>query len=393
MKGSKISIVGGGVIGTSIAYYLSKQGADVILIEKGDIASGSSSSCSGAVILQTKGVGAKFQLTLESIKMLRKLSNELSEDIEYQEKGSMIVAENDEELNYITTLAKTQKELGLPIEILYGKQLKERQPALSNHILASTFCPTDGQVNPLKMSFAFSKAAVNNGARVLTYTEMKGIKVNNNKISAIITDRGKINTEILINAAGVWAPQIAKMLNIEIPILPRRGVLIVTETVAKVVNGSVLAAKYLLSKYSGNNSVKPSSKRFQFKIGGLALRHNKDGNLIFGSSREFVGFNTNTPFDLIGGIIKEASRILPKIKDIKVIRTFAGLRPYTPDAMPILGKIDQIKGFIIAAGHEGDGVALAPITGKIIADYVIKGKGFKKIEPFTLERFSFSRDK
>jgi len=390
MKGSKISIVGGGIIGTSIAYYLSKQGADVILIEKGDIASGSSGSCSGAVMMQSKGLGPKFQLALESRKILKKLSDELSEDIEYQEEGGMIVAENDEELNYITTLAKSQKELGLPVEILNSKQFKEKQPALSKHILASTFCPLDGKVNPLKMSFAFSKAAISNGARVLTYTEMKEIKVNNYKVSAIITDRGKINTDILINAAGAWAPQIAKMVNIKIPIFPRRGILIVTEPVAKVVNGSILSAKYLMSKYTGKNSVKQSNKKFQFK-GGLALRHTKEGNLIFGSSREFVGFNTETPFYLIDAIIREASRILPGIEDIKVIRTFAGLRPYTPDTMPILGKISNLRGFIMAAGHEGDGVALAPITGKIVADYVIKGKGFKKIEPLTLERFS--RDK
>lgn len=386
MKGSKISIVGGGIIGTSIAYYLSKQGADVILIEKGDIASGSSSSCSGAVMMQSKGLGPKFQLALESRKILKKLSDELNEDIEYQEEGGMILAENDEELNYITTLAKTQKELGLPVEILDSKQLKEKEPALSKYILASTFCPLDGKVNPLKMSFAFSKAAINNGARILTYTEMKEIKVNNYKISGIITDRGKINTDILINAAGAWAPQIAKMLNIEIPIFPRRGILIVTEPVAKVVNGSILNAKYLMSKYSGKNSVKKPNQKFQLKV-GLALRHTKEGNLIFGSSRDFVGFNTETPFYLIDVIIREASRILPEIEDIKVIRTFAGFRPYTPDAMPILGKITNLRGFIMAAGHEGDGVALAPITGKIIADYVVKGKEFKKIKPFTLERF------
>jgi len=380
VRSAQVVVIGGGVIGTAITYYLARQGVDVALVERGDIASGTSSACSGSVMMQTKGTGVKLKLALESREIYRSLNEELSNNVEYYQEGGMIVAETEEEIDYISSLAKRQRELGLKVELLDRKQAKERQPALSNHVLASTFCPLDGKVNPMKVAFSFAEAAKKKGAKIYTFTSVKNIQVRKGKVFAVVVDHGKIKTKVVVNAGGIWAPEIGKMVGLKIPIRPRRGMLIVTEVIPPTVNGSILSAKYMMSKYAEGDV-----RKF---TGGLALRHTEEGNLLFGSSREFVGYDKRTTYEGVSFIIQEAVRILPVLRNVNVIRTFAGLRPATPDGLPILGEASHPKGFIIAAGQEGDGIALAPITGKLIGDLITKGEFPNRFAQLNLQRFS-----
>jgi len=384
-RSAQVVVIGGGVIGTAVTYYLAKQGLDVALVERGDIDSGTSSACSGSVMMQTKGTGVKLKLALESREIYQNLNEELGEDLEYQQEGGMIIAETEEEIEYISSLAKKQRESGLSIELLDKKQIKERQPALSDCVLASTFCPMDGKVNPMKVAFSFAESAKRRGARIYTFTQVKDIEVSKGRVSAIIVDHGKIRTNIVVNAGGIWAPEIGKMVGLKIPIRPRRGILIVTEVIPFIVNGSILSAKYLMSKYATECKDKIKGGITEF-TGGLALRHAKSGNLIFGSSREFVGYNKRTTYEGISFIVREALRVLPILRNVSIIRAFAGLRPATPDGLPILGEALGLKGFIIAAGHEGDGIALAPITGKLVTDLIMKEEPAAQFDHLNLER-------
>jgi sarcosine oxidase subunit beta len=381
-----VVVIGGGIIGTAVTYYLGKQGVDVVLVERGDLASGTSSACSGAITMQTKGSGVKLNTALQSREMYQNLDEELGEDLEYEKDGSMIIAETEEEVKYISSLAKRQREAGVSVELLKRKQIRERQPALSACVVASTYCPLDGKINPLKVTFGFAKAAKRYGAHICTFTQVKDIQVTKGKVSAVITDCGRIMTSTVVNAAGIWAPEIGKMVGLNIPVRPRRGMLVVTEVIAPVVHGSILSAKYLLSKYAGRprDKVEASAEGF---TGGLALRHTKTGNLLFGSSREFVGYNKKTTHEGISFIVREALRVLPILRNVSFIRTFSGLRPSTLDGLPILGDVPRLKGFIMAAGHEGDGISLAPVTGKLIADLIAKGECPEELAQLNLKRF------
>lgn len=383
---AQIAVIGGGIIGAAITYYLAKAGADVVLVERGDVGSGSSTACSGAISMQTKGAGDKLKFAMESREMYQTLGAELGEDLEYEHEGCMIIAETPEELEYIRNLSRKQCEAGLDVSLLDRDELKEQQPSLSEGVIGSTFCPLDGSVNPLKVTFAFVRAARKAGARLHTFTHVNNIKVVNGQVCAVMTDRGAMNVEMVINAAGVWAPEIGKMVGLDIPILPRRGIMVVTEIISPMIQGSITSAKYLMSKYGKSHGSGAGGTGTDIP-GGLVIRHTKSGNLLFGSSREFVDFNRNTTWRGTIQIVQEAARILPGLRNVNVIRTFAGLRPYTPDGLPILGIVPHPRGFIMAAGHEGDGISLAPITGKVIADLVFRGESSGMLKHLSIERF------
>ncbi|MDI7258807.1 MAG: FAD-dependent oxidoreductase [Thermodesulfobacteriota bacterium] len=379
---AQVVVIGGGVIGTSITYYLAKQGLEVALFERADIASGTSGACSAAIAMQTKGSGLKLRLGLESKTFYESLSDELGEDVEYEQDGGMIIAETEEEVEYISSLVKRQREMGLSLRLLETREIKELQPAFSESVIASTFCPMDGTVNPLKVTFAYARAARRYGARLHTFAGVSAIKVSKGKVTEVTTDMGTTRTELIVNAAGVWAPEVGRMVGLRIPITPRRGILAVTEVLPPVIRGSILSAKYLMSKYTDG-----SGDGFTC---GLTIRHTRAGNLLFGSSREFVGYNGRTTYGGISLIVREAIRVFPFLKDVCIIRTFAGLRPFTSDGLPIVGQAPGVEGLIMAAGHEGDGISLAPITGKLVANLITKGECPEVLSHLNLQRLEHS---
>jgi sarcosine oxidase subunit beta len=383
-------VIGGGVIGTSITYYLAKAGIDVALFDQGDLASGTSGACAAAIGMQTKGSGLKLKLALESKALYENLNEELGEDVEYEQDGGMIIAETEDELEYLSSLIRRQQETGLKVELLERKEIKERQPALSDCVIAATFCPFDGRVNPLKVTFGYARAARRYGARIHTFTKVNRINLANERASEVTTDTGKIRAEWVINAGGIWAPEIGEMVGLSIPIRPRRGMLVVTEVVPPLIKGSLLSVKYLTSKYmarSADSSGPETQSEADGFTGGFTLRHSRSGNFLFGSSREFAGYNRNTTFKGISLLAQEAARLLPALRNVCAIRTFAGLRPFTSDGLPILGKVPGLEGFIMAAGHEGDGIALAPITGKLIADLITRGECPDVLSQLNFQRF------
>jgi len=385
-KTSDIVIIGGGVIGTSIAYFLSKRGKKVVLIEKDDLASGSSGACDIDIILQSKNPGIHLKLAMASAELYKSLPEELDFDIEYQNTGGMILIENEEQLNIMKQFVKKQKSIGLQVELLDSKEASKLQRGLAPHLVGATYSPQDAHVNPMRLSLGFAQAAAKLGAQICLDTAVIDIKLQNNKIKSVITNRGEIETGTLINAAGVFAPNICQMVGMTVPIKPRRGQIIVTEPVPKLVMGDVLCAKYIVAKY--NPKLLEGSDDPETRLGvGLSLSQTQNGNILIGGCREFVGYNKSTTHQALVTILKHAARLVPALKDIHAIRSFAGLRPYTPDGLPLLGPVEGIEGFVMAAGHEGDGIALSPITGRIISDLIIDGKTFMDVSSLNPGRF------
>nr|AGF93395.1 FAD dependent oxidoreductase [uncultured organism] len=252
--------------------------------------------------------------------------------------------------------------------------------------MGAVYCKEDSQINPLNTTLAFAHHAQKQGACIIRNTSVEDIEIKKGEIRAVKTEKGKIAAEKVINTAGAWAPKISKMAGIDIPIKPRRGQLLVSEEMPELIKGTLLDAKYITSKYSTN----PENKEGEMGV-GLSLTQTQAGNLLIGGCRQFSGYNKSTSYYAFQAIMKNAVKMIPFLKEINIIRSFAGLRPYTPDGKPILGKVPGIKGLYIAAGHEGDGIALAPVTGKIISQIIageatgIKPEIFK--ENLSLKRF------
>jgi len=227
---------------------LAKKGVDVALIERKGLAAGTSGACGGYVGLQTKDTGGKLPLTLKSRKIFENLENELGEDIEYKERPGMIIVETEEEWDYVASLAERLWKNGVKIELLDRKALKVHQPGLRKEILGATLSRHDCEVNPIRLTIGFAVAAKKNGAKIFTRSNVESIRVERGKVCSVETDRFRIHTKIVINAAGVWAPYIGRMVGLNIPITPQRGMLIVTEPLPPLITGYIISARSLIKK-------------------------------------------------------------------------------------------------------------------------------------------------
>lgn len=374
-----VLVIGGGVIGTSIAYHLTRREVRVTLLEQGELASGSSGACDGFVFLQSKNPGVHLQLAMESRKRFEQLIKDLPIPIEFKSTGGMVVIENEAELDAMRLFVQEQRKIGLDVSLLDAQQTRKREPQLSDHIVGATHSLLDGQVHPIALAHAFALGAKKLKAKILTGTRVEGIEISGNRVVSVDTSKGRFYADIIVNAAGVSAPEIGKMIGLQIPIKPRRGQIIVTEACHPMLKHCLISAKYIASKFNPDLAEGSSE--------GISIEQTKDGNLLLGSTREFVGFDKRTTVEGLNKIIIQTSKIIPPLRNLKMIRAFAGLRPYTPDGLPILGPVEKIQGFIMAAGHEGDGIALSPITGELIAQLIVDNRSDIPLDDFRLNRF------
>jgi glycine/D-amino acid oxidase-like deaminating enzyme len=372
-------IIGAGVIGASIAYHLTRHGIRPLLVEKSAPAAGSSGACDGLVFLQSKKPGLHLKLALESRRRFEGLVDQLGSGIEFRNPGGMCLIESEAELAAMRLFVAEQRTSGLAVELIDGDEARRREPCLSDKVIAATYSTLDSQVNPYALTFAFLRTAKSAGARILMGENVRGLEVMGGSIRAVITESRKIGTPLVINAAGALAAEVGRLAGLQIPITPRRGQIIVTAAVPPLLRHCLISAQYVAVKFKPELAATGGM--------GFSIEQADSGNILIGSTREFVGFDRRTTFDSIRTIARRIAPVIPALKRVPVIRTFGGLRPYTPDGLPILGKVAGLEGFIMAAGHEGDGIALSPITGELIADLIVTGRTQFSLEDFRLERF------
>lgn len=367
-KTNDVLVIGGGVIGTAVAYYAAKAGRKVTLLERNDIAGGTSSACDGFIILQSKNPGPHLDLALQSAALYRGLAEELDYDLEYLPCGGMVVAETERQAELLHGLIEKQRKANLPVELLPIAEARRREPLLAEDLWGAAYCAADAQVNPIRVAQGFAQAARRLGAQLRTGVDVKGLLVHSGRVCGVETAAGDLKAEFVVNAAGVWAPALLAPLGIQLPIRPRRGQLLVTEPLPSLLRHVLLCACYLTAKYHPEE-LDPADRQHRLGV-GLAVEQTAHGGLLIGSTREFAGFDRRTTLAGIEAVARHARRILPALAQVNIIRTFAGLRPYTPDGLPILGPLAELPGLIMAAGHEGDGIALAPVTGKKVAEWL-----------------------
>ena len=174
-------------------------------------------------------------------------------------------------------------------------------------------------------------------------------------------------------AAGAWSPLVAEKLGLKIPIKPRRGQIVITEPIAPYVRGNLLSGQYIVAKYHPEILANAEDPAVRLGV-GLSLTQTAKGEVLIGATREFAGYDLRNTREAIREILKNASRLVPGLTDLHIIRVMAGLRPYTPDGLPLVGFVNGMEGLFLAAGHEGDGIALSPITGIIARDLICKGQ-------------------
>ncbi|MBW1713450.1 MAG: FAD-binding oxidoreductase [Deltaproteobacteria bacterium] len=380
IKKTDVIVIGGGAIGSSIAFHLARHKIGVILLEKGGLASGSSGACDGLVFLQSKKPGIHLELALASLKLFKNLADRLPMDMEFRQAGGLVVIESEAELEVMKSYVAEQRATGLEVSLLDAAETRRLEPCLAENIVGAAYSPMDSQVNPIRMTLALALGAKEGGAEIITDSPVTGMEQIGAGTWSVTAGRDVYQAPTVVNAAGVLAPQIAAMVGLDIPIKPRRGQLIVTDFEGVELNHCLISAGYIAAKFN------PEIAREAGQ--GVSIEQTKSGNLLLGSTREFVGFNRRTTLSGLKSIAARSSKIIPGLSAMNLIRSFAGLRPYTPDGLPCLGLVEGLEGLIMAAGHEGDGISLSLITGHLMAQLVVSGRTDIPLDDFNVARFA-----
>lgn len=384
---AEVAVIGGGIIGAAIAYYVARAGRDVVVLEKGELASGTSSRCDGNILAIDKDPGFDSQMSLKSQMLVDELSRELEHSFEYRAPGSILVCESDAEMEAAQEWVRRQKEAGLPFRMLDRSDIRQESPYFADDLLGGLECATDSTVNPYMLTFSLFEGAKKHGARLMRRTEVKSLRRDQaTGTFQIQTTGGLVTAKQVVNAAGVWAPVIGQMVGLDIPILPRKGHLIVASRQMPVGVRKVMEFGYLISKFGGQRQVDEETEKYGV---ALVFEPTESQNFLIGSSRQFVGFDTRIDLDVVRCMARRALRFYPKIADFAIIRTYCGLRPWTQDHLPIISQVEEIPGYYIAAGHEGDGISLAAVTGKVVAEMLAgQSDTIIPLEPLRHDRFS-----
>ena len=385
MPHSDVVVIGAGVIGASIAYQLSHAGYAVTVLEKHAPGAGASGSCDQSIFLQSKRPGVHMRLALASRAKFDTLADELDMPLEFSADGGMVAIENEEQWAFMDSFVAKQRHAGIQVELLDQAETRRAQPLLADGILGASYCSMDAEVNPLLLNAAYLAAAQRAGARVVRDAEVRAVLEDGAAVRGVVTERESYAAGVVINAAGPYAGSVGALAHVPTPIVPRRGTILITEALPRQLHGVLLSAQYVAAKHLSTQS----GQEIPFGV-GLSLGQTSSGNLLIGGSREFVGFSPTVPGEVPAEIARHALKIVPSLRKHRVIRTMKGFRPFTGDGLPIIE--ENRPGWITAAGHEGDGIALAPLTGQLVLDLLTgSGPTYHFLEALSSQRSSLKK--
>ncbi len=383
-----VLVIGGGIIGLSCGFYLAKRGKRVFVLDTGGFADGASGACDDMILFQSKKPGINLELTFESLELYKSLRAEMDDNLGFANLGGMVLIENQQELEIMEEFVSQQRSYGLDVEVIDKREIHKKQPFLSDHIIASTYSRMDSQVDPFAVMRAFERKGAHYGMKVFRRNGVVGIdRIGTGDFLVATRDGTVFQAPVVVNAAGTWAGQIGEMVGATIPITPKRGQIIITERVPPIGDTNLWSAKYLVTKLRNDVVVDLNEDERSMGLSFAFTRSGGDTYLV-GSTREYVGFDKSTTIGGIRAIINQTLKYLPRLRDVNFIRAIAGLRPSTPDGRMLLGEHSGIEGFFTAAGHEGDGIALAPITGTILASMVCRDPVDHRLDELSPNRFA-----
>lgn len=362
----KVIVIGGGVMGCGIGWRLAQSGADVTILER-SIPGAEASSAAGGILAPQKesaGPGAFLELCLRSRAMYGEFARELLEvtgvDIGYVASGVLSVAFDEAALVKLEATAAWQTAAGLRARLVDGKEARALEPALSPSAVGALHLPDDHQVDNRQLVKALSMAAARAGAQFKT-GYVRGLVDDGARVRGVDLDGEKLEGDAVVLAAGSWSGVVQGS-----PVDPR---------VLKPARGQMVQLGTRLPPFS----------RVLFSERGYLVPR-RDGRIIAGSTMEFVGYEKHVTADGLRAVLAMAIELCPELKDAPVQDTWAGLRPYTEDHLPILGAGPK-PGLFLATGHFRNGILLAPITARLVSELVLGRKPSVEVRAFSYERF------
>ncbi len=369
-------VVGAGMVGAACAFYAARAGLDVVVVDRGPVAGGTTGAGEGNLLVSDKEPGPELELALLSLGLWRELANSLGGPSEYEAKGGLVVAATPDSLIALSDLAAGQRAAGVDAVSVAPDELPALEPYLARGLAGGVLYPQDAQVMPALAAAHLLRAS---GARLETgRTVTEVLRGSHGAVRGVATDRGDLYAPAVVNAAGTWGGEVAALAGVHLPVLPRRGFVLVTEPLPRRVRHKVYAADYVADVASDSAALQTSPV-----VEGTAA-----GPVLIGASRERVGFDRALSLPAVRALAAGAVRLFPFLERVRALRAYLGFRPYLPDHLPALGPDPRLPGLFHACGHEGAGIGLATGTGHLVAQALAGAPTDLDLGPFRPDRFA-----
>jgi glycine cleavage system aminomethyltransferase T/glycine/D-amino acid oxidase-like deaminating enzyme len=356
-------VIGGGVGGASVLYWLTRLGwDDVLLVERADLTSGSTFHSAG-LVGQLRGSLSLTRMMMSSVELYRALADEVGLDTGWHEVGSLRLASAQERMEELARQAGWAKTFGLPLELISAEEAQRLFPPMSvEGVLGAAYLPTDGYIDPSQLTFALAEGARRRGAEIATHTRVTAIGVDKGRVTGIETDKGTVEAEVVVNAGGMFAGEIGRLAGVNVPVVP-------------------MAHEYLITKPSGVPLEVPTMRDpsllvyFRGESGGLVMggyeRHPAPWGLD-GIPADFNGQLLPEDWERFEELMTNAVVRVPELEEAEVVKLVNGPEGFTPDGEFILGETD-VRGFWVAAGFCAHGLAGAGGMGQLVAEWIVEG--------------------
>jgi sarcosine oxidase subunit beta len=374
-----IVVVGAGIMGLAVAYHLARLGTKrVVVLDESYLCGGASGRNGGGVRAQWSSE-TNVRLMQESIRLCRDFASEMKINVWFRQGGYLFLARTTAMQRSLEQSVRLQNECGLGTRMFSPFEARRIVPELdTDGVLAASYNPDDGVVFPWPFVWGFAQAAEKLGAQVLPFTRVTGFRTRGSAIEGVAVEPARgapkshrqagrtIKTRVVVNAAGAWSPEVARMLGVELPNKPHRHEICSTEP------------------------LKPWLKPLVADLSdGLYFSQSTRGEIVGGIGQKRVreGLNHDSSHAFLGLYGRSLVRACPVLAKVKVLRQWAGCYDLTPDANPIVGPVDEVEGFHQASGFMGHGFMMAPIVGKLLAEAIVRGTPEPRFEAWGLRRF------
>ncbi|HVP39761.1 MAG TPA: FAD-dependent oxidoreductase [Candidatus Saccharimonadales bacterium] len=370
MKPADIVVIGGGVVGLSVAFHLARSRAGSVLVLERDkfLGTGSTGKCAGG-IRQQFASAPNVILSRESVKFLERFEEETGVTCDFFQNGYLFLLSGEEQLAHFRGNVELQRSLGVDSRLITPQEVLEIVPQVSlEGVVGATFCPTDGLASPHEMTQGFAKAARDHGAQILAEVEATGLEVRAGRVCGVRTAQGDIPTRAVVNAAGPYARQVAAWAGVDLPVQPVRRHVFTTRPLDFLTVRFPMVVDMLSGVYM----------------------HQESGGMLMGlaDKREPYGFNEDVDWNFMPVVVEAAMQRIPALEEAEILTGWAGLYEDTPDHNAVLGPVAGVEGLFLANGFSGHGLMHAPAAGRVVADAVLGRPLPPELAALGFERFA-----